>query len=85
MGFLELGVIGFVIISIVGILSDSRSKKEELKVKALRHEIELEKLRLETYSIETEKMKLELEQSKLALIHSKEELPYTELEREKER
>ncbi|WP_332649233.1 hypothetical protein [Lysinibacillus sp. 54212] len=82
MGFLELGVIGFVLISIVGILSDNRTKKEKLKVKALQHEIELEKLRLETYTIETEKMKLELEQSKLALIQSKQQLPYTALNKE---
>ncbi|MFJ8086836.1 hypothetical protein ACIQ7N_01280 [Lysinibacillus sp. NPDC095746] len=40
-------------------------------MKAIEKEVELEKLRLETYTLETEKLRLELEQSKVLLLEEK--------------
>ncbi|KGR84969.1 hypothetical protein [Lysinibacillus odysseyi] len=56
---------------VVGILADMVTKNKSIELKRLKHEIELEKLRLQTFDKETEKMRLELEQSKQALIEMK--------------
>ena len=65
------------LIAIVWIIADMVTKNKNIEVKRLKHEIELEKLRLQTFDKETEKMRLELEQSKQALLESKNE--YKEL------
>ena len=59
------------LIAIVWIIADMMTKNKSIEVKRLKHEIELEKLRLQTFDKETEKMRLELEQSKQALLESK--------------
>ena len=65
------------LIAIVGIIADMVTKNKNIEVKRLKHEIELEQLRLQTFDKETERMRLELEQSKQALLESKNE--YKEL------
>jgi len=50
-----VAIIGGVIISLAGIFTDSRTRQQKIKLKAIEKEVELEKLRLETYTIETEK------------------------------
>ena len=65
------------LIAVVGIIADMVTKNKSIEMKRLKHEIELEKLRLQTFDKETEKMRLELEQSKQALLESKKE--YKEL------
>ena len=65
------------LIAIVWIIADMVTKNKNIEVKRLKHEIELEKLRLQTFDKETERMRLELEQSKQALLESKNE--YKEL------
>ena len=59
------------LIAIVWIIADMVTKNKNIEVKRLKHEIELEKLRLQTFDKETERMRLELEQSKQALLESK--------------
>ena len=59
------------LIAIVWIIADMVTKNKNIEVKRLKHEVELEKLRLQTFDKETEKMRLELEQSKQALLESK--------------
>ncbi|MGM9949105.1 MAG: hypothetical protein ACI33P_03220 [Lysinibacillus sp.] len=59
------------LIAIVGIVADMVTKNKNIELKRLKHEIELEKLRLQTFDKETEKLRLELEQSKQALLESK--------------
>jgi len=66
-----VAIIGGVIISLAGIFTDSRTRQQKIKLKAIEKEVELEKLRLETYTIETEKMRLELEHSKVLLLEEK--------------
>lgn len=61
------------LIAIVGILADMVTKNKSIELKRLKQEIELEKLRLQTFDKETEKMRLELEQSKQMLIELKKE------------
>ncbi|HWL22775.1 MAG TPA: hypothetical protein VNR38_03365 [Ureibacillus sp.] len=60
------------VISVVGIVTDYLHKQSKLKVKAMKEEIELEKLKQENFIIETEKIRLELEQTrqKLSLDYS---------------
>ena len=58
-------------ISIVAIVADIITKNKKIELKRLEREIELEKLRLETFDKETEKMRIELEQSKQALLETK--------------
>ncbi len=65
------------LIAIVWIIADMVTKNKNIEVKRLKHEIELEHLRLQTFDKETERMRLELEQSKQALLESKNE--YKEL------
>ena len=59
------------IISIVAIVADMITKNKKIELKRLEREIELEKIRLETFDKETEKMRIELEQSKQALLETK--------------
>ena len=65
------------LISVVGIMANMVTELKKMNVKRLKHEIELEQLRLQTFDKETERMRLELEQSKQALLESKYE--YKEL------
>ena len=58
-------------IVITGIITDMITKNKKIELKRLEHEIELEKLRLETFDKETEKMRIELEQSTQALLETK--------------
>lgn len=67
--FMILGIVAIGgIISIAGIISDYRNKESKLKVEALKHEIELEKLRKDSYIVETEKIRLEIEQTRQQLL-----------------
>lgn len=66
-----IAIIGGVLISLAGIFTDAYTRKQKIKLKALEREVELEKLRLETYTMETEKMRLELEHSKVLLLEEK--------------
>lgn len=66
-----VAIIGGVIISLAGIFTDARTRQQKIKLKSIEKEVELEKLRLENYTIETEKMRLELEQSKMLLLEEK--------------
>ena len=59
------------VIAITGIITDMITKNKKIELKRLEREIELEKLRLETFDKETEKMRIELEQSKQALLETK--------------
>lgn len=56
--------VAITVIVVTGIITDMISKNKKIELKRLEKEIELERLRLETYEIETQKMKLEIEQSK---------------------
>ncbi|MEC1179099.1 hypothetical protein P9B03_11450 [Metasolibacillus meyeri] len=60
--------LGIVIIVIAGILTDTFLKNKKMDLKRIDKEIELEKLRLETFEKETEKLKLELQHEKQALL-----------------
>ena len=59
------------IIAVTAIITEMITKNKKIELKRLEREIELEKLRLETFDKETEKMRIELEQSKQALIETK--------------
>ncbi len=59
------------LVSVVAIITNMVTELKKINVKRLKHEIELEQLRLQTFDKETEKMRLELEQSKQALLESK--------------
>lgn len=61
------------LIAIAGILADMITRNKGIELKRLKHEIELEQLRLQSFDKETERMRLELEQSKQALIEMKKE------------
>ena len=63
--------IAIALIAITAIITEMISKNKKIELKRIEKEIELEKLRLETFEIETEKMRLELEHSKQALIEMK--------------
>ncbi|MFJ7734837.1 hypothetical protein ACIQ2D_00745 [Lysinibacillus sp. NPDC097287] len=66
-----VAIIGGVVIALAGIFTDALTRGQKLKMKTVQQEIELEKLRLESYTIETEKMRLELEHSKVQLLETK--------------
>jgi len=66
-----VAIMGGVVIALAGIITDTLTKKQKVNLKAIEKEIELEKLRLETYTMETEKLRLELEQSKVLLLEEK--------------
>lgn len=59
------------LIALTAIMTAHHRSKMKLQIKMLEKEAELEKLRLETYSLETEKMKLDLEHSKQLLIDTR--------------
>ena len=59
------------IIAVTAIITEMITKNKKIELKRLEREIELEKLRLETFDKETEKMRIELEQSKQALLETK--------------
>ena len=59
------------VIAITSIITEMITKNKKIELKRLEREIELEKLRLETFDKETEKMRIELEQSKQALLETK--------------
>ena len=70
-----IGMIIFItIVSLAGIITDHLNKQSKLKLEVLMQEIELEKVRKESYIIETEKLRLEIEQTRqqLALDYPKE-------------
>ncbi|MCP1144276.1 hypothetical protein [Lysinibacillus endophyticus] len=65
---LVLGIVSISsLISIAGIVSAHINKQSKLKLEVLKQEIELEKIRKESYIIETEKLRLEIEQTRLQL------------------
>ena len=59
------------VIAITSIITEMITKNKKIELKRLEREIELEKIRLETFDKETEKMRIELEQSKQALLETK--------------
>ena len=59
------------IIAVTAIITEMITKNKKIELKRLEREIELEKIRLETFDKETEKMRIELEQSKQALLETK--------------
>ena len=59
------------IIAVTAIITEMITKNKKIELKRLEREIELEKIRLETFDKETEKMLIELEQSKQALLETK--------------
>jgi len=59
------------VIAITSIITDMITKNKKIELQRLEREIELEKIRLETFDKETEKMRIELEQSKQALLETK--------------
>ena len=65
------------VIAVTSIITDMVIKNKKIELQRLEREIELEKIRLETFDKETEKMRMELEQSKQALIESQKQLDYT--------
>ncbi len=71
LGVATIGIIAGVIICLAGIFTDAHTKKQKINLKAIEKEVELEKLRLQTYTMETEKLRLELEQSKVLLLEEK--------------
>lgn len=66
------------IIAVTAIITEMITKNKKIELKRLEREIELEKIRLETFDKETEKMRMELEQSKQVLIESQKQLDYRE-------
>lgn len=59
------------IIAITAIITEMITKNKKIELQRLEREIELEKIRLETFDKETEKMRIELEQSKQVLLKTK--------------
>ena len=59
------------IIAVTAIITEMITKNKKIELNRLEREIELEKIRLETFDKETEKMRIELEQSKQALLETK--------------
>lgn len=70
--------VAITVIVVTGIITDMISKNKKIELKRLEKEIELERLRLDTYEIETQKMKLEIEQSKQQLIQTQQPIGYLE-------
>ncbi|SOC20071.1 hypothetical protein SAMN05880501_111104 [Ureibacillus xyleni] len=65
---LVLGIVSITsLISISGIVTTHINKQSKLKLEVLKQEIELEKIRKESYIIETEKLRLEIEQTRQQL------------------
>lgn len=64
-------VVAVMAVGAIAVITDARNESKRIDVKKLNKEIELEKLRLESYEKETEKMRLELEHSKQLLLEHK--------------
>lgn len=81
-------VLGIVLIAstipITAIITSYLSKQSKLKLEVLKHEIDLEKIRKESYIIETEKLRLEIEHTrgKLALNEPFKAISQTPIEQE---
>lgn len=74
-----IGVMGLVTsIPLTAIVASHRRGQAKLQVQMLEKEIELEKLRLETFKIETDKMRLDLEQSKQLSIDAQKHIAYND-------
>ncbi len=71
MWVLAVVAVMFMVIAVVGILTDTYTKNKKIEIKRLDKEIELEKLRLKNFDKETEKMKLELDYTKQHLLEKK--------------
>ena len=61
----------FTMIATTTIITDMISENKKTDVKRIEKEIELEKLRIETFEIETQKLRIDLEQSKQKLLEMK--------------
>ena len=59
------------LISVTAIFTAHLRSKTKLHIQVLEKEVELERLRLETYTAETEKMRLELDHSKQQLLETR--------------
>lgn len=64
---MELGFVIIGVIIVVGIVTDHMHDQSKLKIKAMKEEYALEKLKQENFILETEKIRLELEQSRQQL------------------
>ncbi len=74
MGGIIIAIVAIVMgasIPIIAILTAHNRSKMKLHIKLTDKEIELEKIRLETFEMETEKMKMDLEHQKQQLIEMK--------------
>ncbi|MFY0516911.1 hypothetical protein ACOMCU_03625 [Lysinibacillus sp. UGB7] len=74
MSIAMVAIVGGVLVALAGIFTDARTRGQKIKLKTIEKEVELEKLRLESYTQETEKMRLELEHSKVLLLEVKQNL-----------
>ena len=61
------------LVALTAILTAHKRSSMKLQTKLLDKEVELERIRLETYTVETEKLRLELEHSKQLLIETRKE------------
>ncbi len=61
----------FTMIATTAIITDMISENKKTDVKRIEKEIELEKLRIETFEIETQKLRIDLEHSKQKLLEMK--------------
>ena len=77
--FIVIGTMGLITsIPLTAIIAAHRRGQAKLQVQMLEKEIELEKLRLETFKVETDKMKLDLEQSKQLSLDSQKHTAYND-------
>ena len=77
--FIVIGVMAIITsIPLTAIVTAHRRGQAKLQVQMLEKEIELEKLRLETFKVETDKMKLDLEQSKQLSLDSQKQISFNE-------
>ena len=77
--FIVIGTMALITsIPLTAIIAAHRRGQSKLQVQMLEKEIELEKLRLETFKVETDKMKLDLEQSKQLSLDSQKHIAYNE-------
>ena len=74
-----IGTMGLITsIPLTAIIAAHRRGQSKLQVQMLEKEIELERLRLETFKVETDKMKLDLEQSKQLSLDSQKQISYND-------
>ena len=77
--FIVIGVMAIITsIPLTAIVTAHRRGQAKLQVQMLEKEVELEKLRLETFKVETDKMKLDLEQSKQLSLDSQKQISFNE-------